>query len=136
MNTDGFPSALIVDDSHTRRRLLGATMRRLGFEHVVEAEHGAEALERLAEHRPTIAMVDWDMPVMGGREFIEAMRADRANDRVRVLVVSSESNARLVLEALRAGADDYATEPITAEIISDKLAMLGVDPVPPFRRGA
>lgn len=117
---------LIVDDSRSMRRILGKMMSDLGYTEIDEAEHGAQALERLSAAVPTVALVDWNMPVMGGKELITEMRRQRAYDRVKVMVVTSETSPRIVYEALKAGADEYAMKPLDPAIISDKLQILGV----------
>lgn len=108
------------------RKILRKTMSQLGYTEIQEAEHGADALKCLADSVPQLALVDWNMPVMGGQEFIVNVREQRDYDNVKVLVVSSESNPRVVYEALKAGADDYAMKPITSDVINEKLQLLGL----------
>ena len=117
---------LIVDDSRSMRMILRRMMSQIGFDDIDEAEHGAAALELIAQSTPELALVDWNMPVMGGQEFIETLRSKRDYDRLKVLVVTSESNPRIVYEALKAGADEYAMKPTTPEIITGKLEMMGL----------
>lgn len=117
---------LIVDDSRAMRKILTRMMTELGYTDIEEAEHGADALEKLAITVPELALVDWNMPVMGGQEFISTMRDRRDYDRVKVMVVTSETNPRIVYEALKAGADEYAMKPLDADVINDKLQMLGL----------
>lgn len=117
---------LIVDDSRSMRMILKKMMGQMGFTDIAEAEHGVAALESLASSVPELALVDWNMPVMGGQEFIEKLREKRDYDRLKVMVVTSESNPRVVYEALKAGADEYAMKPITPDIITGKLEMMGL----------
>lgn len=117
---------LIVDDSRSMRMILKKMMTELGYTEIFEAEHGADALERLAEEVPELALVDWNMPVMGGHELIQAIREQRSLDKVKVMVVTSESSPRIVYEALKAGADEYAMKPLDAEVIGGKLQVLGL----------
>jgi two-component system chemotaxis response regulator CheY len=117
---------LIVDDSRSMRKILGRMMSELGYDEIDEAEHGQEALSKLASDVPQVALVDWNMPVMGGQEFIAAMREHRDYDKVKVMVVTSETNPRIIYEALKAGADEYAMKPLDPGVISDKLNILGV----------
>ena len=117
---------LIVDDSRSMRLILKRMLADMGHTEVVEAEHGGQALERLQEGAAELALVDWNMPVMNGLEFVQAMREVRAYDRIKVMMVTSESSPRLVYEALKAGADEYAMKPITREVIEDKLQLLGL----------
>ena len=119
-------TARVVDDSRAMRSLLRKVVGGLGFE-VVEAEHGQDALDRLEElGELAFALVDWNMPVMDGLSFIRTVRDDRRFDRMRLLMVTSETNPRHVYEALKAGADEYAMKPVTGDVIRDKLGMLGV----------
>jgi two-component system, chemotaxis family, chemotaxis protein CheY len=116
--------ALVVDDSRAIRSMLRRLLQGLGFE-VAEAGNGAEALENLETGgRFDLALVDWNMPVMDGLEFVKTMRSDRRFADVVVLMVSSESDPAKVARALMRGADDYVIKPLTAEVLVQKLEML------------
>lgn len=118
--------ALVVDDSRAMRMIVGQILRGLGFE-VEEAGHGEEALVRLRVARDTrLVLVDWNMPVMDGLEFVRAVRSDRAFDGVRLVVVSTETEAAQVGLALAAGADEYVMKPFTRDVIEGKLRLLGL----------
>ncbi len=117
--------ALVVDDSRAMRIMLGRQLSRLGFE-VFEAGNGKEALERLAELGPVdVALVDRTMPVMDGVAFLREVRAVPAYERIRVIIVTSESDPVQIMHALLAGADEYATKPITAAGLAEKLGLVG-----------
>jgi two-component system chemotaxis response regulator CheY len=117
---------LIVDDSRSMRLILKRMLAEMGHEEVAEAEDGAVALTRLEEFKPEVALVDWNMPVMNGLEFVSTMREKRDYDKVKVMMVTSESSPRLVYEALKAGADEYAMKPITRDVIEEKFLLLGL----------
>jgi two-component system chemotaxis response regulator CheY len=117
--------ALVVDDSRAMRMILRGMLGELGFDEVVEAEHGQAALEHLEGGTCDVALVDWNMPVLDGLGFVRAVRTSRAHDRMKVLMVTSESGPRQVYEALKAGADEYAMKPVTREVIEGKLELLG-----------
>jgi two-component system chemotaxis response regulator CheY len=113
--------ALVVDDSRAMRMMLRRTLGGLGFE-VLEAEHGAAALAVLDAVGPVdVCLVDWNMPVMDGLEFVKAVRADPEYERMVVVMVTSESDPARILRALMAGADEYATKPLTPEVLAEKL---------------
>jgi two-component system chemotaxis response regulator CheY len=123
--------AIVVDDSRAMRTILRKMLTEIGFEEVLEAEHGRAALTTLGEagEPPALALVDWNMPEMNGLELIEAMRAERRFDRTRLMMVTSETNPRHVYDALKAGVDEYAMKPITREVIEDKLGLMGIEVV-------
>jgi two-component system chemotaxis response regulator CheY len=120
--------ALVVDDSRAMRIIIGRVLKELGYE-VLEAGHGGEALTRL-ESAPevSLAMVDWNMPVMNGYELVTAVRADARWSNVKMIMVTTESESAQVLKALDAGADEYVMKPFTTDILREKLAMLGLMP--------
>lgn len=118
--------ALIVDDSRTTRTILGRWIKALDFE-VVEAEHGGRALERLAESGPfDVALVDWNMPEMNGLEFVKAVRAMPEFEALPLIMVTSEIETSQMARALWAGANEYIMKPLTADILRDKLQLLGI----------
>lgn len=118
--------ALVIDDSKAMRSIIGRIVRSLGFD-VTEAGHGKEALQRLAESGVfDVALVDWNMPEMNGIEFVCAVRANPAYARMRLMIVTTESEIENVMKAMEAGADEYVMKPFTGDVIQEKLHLLGV----------
>jgi two-component system chemotaxis response regulator CheY len=116
--------ALVIDDSRTARLVIGTILREEGLE-VVEAADGREGLDRLrGDPGIGLVLVDWNMPVMTGLEFIQAARADRSFDAVRIMMVTTETEQAQVAKALAAGADEYVMKPFTREILVAKLSLL------------
>jgi two-component system chemotaxis response regulator CheY len=118
--------ALVVDDSRTIRSILGKKLRQLGFK-VSEAENGKVALDVLRDN-PTISlmMVDWNMPIMNGLQFVKTVRADPTWDDVTIVMVTTETETAQMLAALDSGANDYIMKPFTDEIIAERLMLLGI----------
>jgi two-component system chemotaxis response regulator CheY len=85
---------LVVDDESNMRFLLRMILETAGYE-VAEAPHGAAALERARESRPDLIVTDLMMPVMGGHELIERLRAEPATAGVPIVVVSANPRAAL-----------------------------------------
>jgi two-component system chemotaxis response regulator CheY len=120
-------TALIVDDSRAARTLVGNMLKKLGFE-VLAAEHGQDALDKLAEAecQPIAAVVDWNMPVMDGVEFAREFRKLEGHNTTPLLMISSEADPRRVAAALLAGVDEYLFKPVDSEMIKERLHMLGL----------
>ncbi len=118
---------LIVDDSRAIRRILGATIRELGFE-VAEAANGQEALERLEDMDQPVRfmLVDWNMPKMNGLDFVLKVRENKRFEESSILMVTTETAVDQMVKALDAGANEYVMKPFTKEIIEDKLRLLGI----------
>lgn len=118
--------ALVIDDSRAIRLILGKMLKELGFE-VFDAGDGRQALERLEEvGKVDLALVDWNMPVMNGLEFVCAVRAQSELDDMRLMMVTTETEINQVVKALEAGANEYVMKPFTKEIILEKLSLMGI----------
>ncbi len=118
--------AIVVDDSRATRSILKRALAREGFE-VVEAGNGREAIDALeATGAVDLALVDWNMPVMTGYEFLNEVRARRAFDPMAIMMVTTESEASQVKRALDAGANEYVMKPFTDEVLHEKLMLLGL----------
>ncbi|MEQ1630929.1 MAG: response regulator [Planctomycetota bacterium] len=118
--------ALLVDDSRAMRMILSRTLKEIGFE-VTEAGHGLEALERLTTAGPfDLALVDWNMPEMDGLTFVTTVRTGQLATAMRIVMVTTESEADRVAAALAAGADEYVTKPFTKDALTSKLNIIGI----------
>jgi two-component system chemotaxis response regulator CheY len=118
--------ALIVDDSRAIRSILGSLLRQIGFD-VAEAGNGKEGLERLNEiNQLHLVLVDWNMPVMNGLEFVQAVRADHRYDQLPLMMVTTETEMSQVARALEAGVNEYVMKPTTKDVILEKLQLLGI----------
>jgi two-component system chemotaxis response regulator CheY len=116
--------ALIIDDSRAIRIIIAGYLRGLGME-TVEAGNGREGLARMQENPDVeLVLVDWNMPEMNGLDFIRALRAQRAYDEVRIVMVTTETEFEQVAKALDAGANEYIMKPFTKEILVAKLNLL------------
>ncbi|HEX3660758.1 MAG TPA: response regulator [Acidobacteriaceae bacterium] len=119
--------ALVVDDSRFIRSYLRSVFAERGVD-CMEAADGAQGLEALRQHGPfSVALVDWNMPVMSGLELLEALRADRAFDATRVVMVTTEAENDHIEAALLAGADEYLVKPFDEAGLFDKLRLAGVE---------
>jgi two-component system chemotaxis response regulator CheY len=119
--------ALVIDDSRATRAILRRMLSAAGFGEVVEAGDGDQGLMCLRDGTlPDLAVVDWNMPVMDGLAFVNAVRCTPEMDSLRVLMVTSETEIGRVEAALGAGANEYLMKPFTAEALAEKLEILGL----------
>jgi two-component system chemotaxis response regulator CheY len=117
--------ALVIDDSRTIRSILGKKLSQLGFK-VSDAENGKVGLDTLrANPAISLVLVDWNMPVMNGLQFVQAVRAESCWNDVTIVMVTTETETSQMLAALDSGANDYIMKPFTEEIISERLMLLG-----------
>ena len=113
---------LVVDDSRTMRMILQRAIRQAGYRAlvVVEAENGAQALEKLQGERPKLILSDWNMPEMTGIDFLKEIRA--TENHVPFGFVTSEISAEMKVLAMSAGASFLIGKPFTPQAIEDALS--------------
>ena len=103
--------------------------RRLSFV-TTEAGDGREALGTLVRNDPRapfdVALVDWEMPLMSGLEFVQAVRRNPDFAELKLLMVTTLNSMDRVAEALQSGANDFLMKPVTKEMLEEKLQILGV----------
>ncbi len=117
-------TCLIVDDSRVVRRISRPMIESFGYQ-VAEAENGEEALARCKAEMPGLIMVDWDMPVMTGIQFVTQLRALETAHRPHVVFCTSRSETQDIFKGIEAGADEYVTKPFTAVSLRAKLERIG-----------
>ena len=117
--------ALVIDDSRAVRMFIGSILREQGFD-VCDARHGQEGLEKLrANPEIGLVLVDCNMPVMDGLEFIHVVRRELCWNSVRIVMVTTETESEQVQRAMVAGANEYVMKPFTREVLVAKLSLLG-----------
>jgi two-component system chemotaxis response regulator CheY len=119
---------LTVDDSATVRELLKGAVEVLGYGSL-EASDGQEALEVLRSNKDSVCLIllDWNMPIMSGIEFLKIIKADPEFAATPVTMVTSENEKSKIIEAITNGAKNYIIKPFTQEEIMSKiLESLGV----------
>ncbi|MCB1189229.1 MAG: response regulator [Leptospiraceae bacterium] len=118
---------LIIDDSVAIRISIRKILIELGIEYI-EAGNGQQALEILKSN-PAIdfALVDWNMPVMDGYEFLQKVRADHSYDKKKLIMVTTHSDMESMIKAMKAGANEYVMKPFDKEILKDKLVLAGLE---------
>jgi len=118
--------AIVIDDSSAMRRILRRFMEGVGFE-VDEAGDGAQGLECLQRNPDTeVVLVDWNMPVMNGLQFVEAVRKQPQYEQLKLMMVTTETEPTRMALALMSGVDEFVMKPFTNEILVDKLKLIGV----------
>jgi len=116
---------LVVDDSSTMRRIVINALKTIGATEVVEAANGREGLER-CDSPFDLIITDWNMPVLGGLEFVRALRAHPATEKTPVLMVTTRSLEEDIIQAGKAGVNGYILKPFTPQVLKDKIAQITV----------
>ena len=118
-------SCLVVDDSKVIRKVARHILETLNFA-VDEAEDGRQALSRCEQQMPDVVLLDWNMPVMSGMEFLRTLRQQDFAVQPRVVFGTTENDAAHIRAAIDAGADEYVMKPFDRETLESKLQIVGV----------
>ena len=120
--------ALVIDDSRAARMAVCKILKDVGME-TDEAENGVDALMKLKGEGPfELCMVDWNMPVMSGYDFVKEVRKNPDYNNITLVMVTTENEMSQVVKAMSAGVNEYVMKPFTEEVILEKLEILGLKP--------
>lgn len=111
---------MLVDDSRTIRNIQKKVLAQLGFEEIEEAADGVQALEKYKENKPDLMLVDWNMPNMDGITLIKTIR--QTDKEIPLIMCTTEAEKTRIIEALKAGVNNYVVKPFTAEALSEKIS--------------
>jgi two-component system chemotaxis response regulator CheY len=113
---------LIVDDSTTMRRIVKRSVDEMKQE-AFEAADGMQALKIIEEKSDAIQLVilDWNMPGMTGLEVLKSIKANPKYKEITVMMLTSEADQNCVVDALKAGAQNYLTKPFDAKMLTLKI---------------
>jgi two-component system, chemotaxis family, chemotaxis protein CheY len=118
-------TCLVVDDSTVIRKIARGILEDLDFE-TVEAADGEKALEVCRRGLPEAILLDWNMPVMDGYEFLIHLRSMPGGDEPRVVFCTTENDIDHIARALHAGANEYIMKPFDRNIVAAKFQEIGL----------
>jgi len=119
-------SCLVVDDSSVVRKVARKIFEDMDYV-VDEAEDGQEAYNKCVKEMPDAILLDWNMPIKSGIEFLKDLRGFEGGDKPKVVFCTTENDVGHIAMALRAGADEYVMKPFDRDILESKFEMLWVD---------
>jgi two-component system, chemotaxis family, chemotaxis protein CheY len=118
-------NSLIVDDSALIRRIAKRILEELNFK-VSEADDGRQALNFCSETMPDLILLDWNMPIMDGLEFLNELRKLPMGTSPKVVFCTTETDVAHISKAMQAGADEYIMKPFNKQIVKSKLEEIGM----------
>lgn len=110
---------MLIDDSKTMRNIQKSVLKQLGYTEVEEACDGQDALSKVAAFQPDLCLVDWNMPNMDGLSFVKAFR--QQNKNTPLIMVTTEAEKSRVIEAIKAGVNNYVVKPFTPDLLSERI---------------
>jgi len=110
---------MLVEDSKTMRNIQKNVLAKLGYDTVEEACDGQDAMSKVDAFNPDLLLVGWNMPNMDGLTFVRAYRA--RGKKTPIIMVTTEAEKTRVIEAIKAGVNNYVVKPFTPESLSARV---------------
>lgn len=110
---------MLIDDSRTMRTIQRNILTQLGYKEIEEACDGQDALSKVDAFGPDIILVDWNMPNVDGISFVKQYRA--RGRKTPIVMVTTEAEKARVIEAIKAGVNNYVVKPFTPESLSARI---------------
>lgn len=118
-------TCLVVDDSRVTRKVARRILEELDFG-IVEAADGAQALAACDNKMPDAVLLDWNMPVMDGIDFLLELRKREGGKAPIVVFCTTENDMEHITRAIQAGANEYIMKPFDREIVEAKFQQVGL----------
>ena len=110
---------LLVDDSKTMRNIQKGILTQLGYTELEEAADGLDAMSKVGAFEPELMLVDWNMPNMDGLTFVKKVRS--SGNTCPIIMVTTEAERARVVEAIKAGVNNYVVKPFTPDVLQDRI---------------
>lgn len=112
---------LVVDDSLTMRRIVVNALKSQGFDEVIEAGDGKDAVAKILSEGANFVITDWNMPEMNGLEFVRWLRGNEQFENIPILMITTRGNKDDVIEAMKARVNNYIVKPFTPQGLKEKI---------------
>ncbi|MBN1211746.1 MAG: response regulator [candidate division Zixibacteria bacterium] len=106
------------------RRIIINTLKRAGYQDVIEAQDGKDALAKLKVEKVNFIITDWNMPEMDGLTFVSTLRSMEEYKNLPVLMVTTRSVKEDIVEAMKAGVNNYIVKPFTPDTLKAKIEQI------------
>jgi two-component system chemotaxis response regulator CheY len=115
-------SILVVDDFNTMRRIVRSLLKQLGFNNVDEAVDGNDALAKISVKEYALVLSDWNMEPKSGIELLREVRQSEKHKSMPFILITAESKIENIVEAKKAGVNQYIVKPFNAKTLKEKLS--------------
>ena len=110
---------LLIDDSKTMRNIQKGILAQVGYTDIEQACDGVDAFSKLGDYQPDLILVDWNMPNMDGLTFVKKFREE--GNKTPVIMVTTEAEKSRVVEAIKAGVNNYVVKPFTPDVLNGRI---------------
>lgn len=130
-------SILLVDDNQYMRKIVRNLLINIGVRRVYEAGDGIAGLEAIRIVTPDVVILDWELPLLNGAEFVRIVRSPGVfpMSDIPIIMLSSHGERWRVIEAVRIGINEYLRKPVSAQALLDRLISIVAKPRPVVQLG-
>lgn len=112
---------LFVDDSPTMRRIIKNSLQKIGFNELIEAENGVDALGKIEGEDVGLILSDWNMPEMNGKQLVEELKSNDKYKDIPIIMITTRGMKEDVITAVKLGVAGYVVKPFTPDILKGKI---------------
>ena len=112
---------LFVDDSPTMRRIIKNSLQKIGFNEMIEAENGVDALQKIEGEDVGLILSDWNMPEMNGKQLVEELKSNDKYKKIPIIMITTRGMKEDVITAVKLGVAGYVVKPFTPEVLKGKI---------------
>ena len=129
---------LVIDDEPYIRKVIRTLLTSIGVRSVCEAADGIEGLESIRTNAPDIVLVDWEMPLLDGPEFVRLVRSPGSfpMPNIPIVMLTGHAERSRVVAALKAGVHEYLLKPVSSQALRTRIASILNNPRPMVRMGS
>ncbi len=126
---------LVVDDDHYMRKVVRTMLTAIGVRTVFEAPDGIAGLDAIRQNTPDLVIVDWEMPMIDGAQFVRLVRSpgEFPIPDIPIIMLSGHGDRWRVVEAARIGAHEYLLKPVSTKALRDRIIAIIGTPRPTVR---
>jgi CheY-like chemotaxis protein len=130
-------TVLIVDDNQYMRKMLRGILLAIGVKGLHEAEDGISGLELVRTLSPDVVILDWEMPLLNGPEFLRIVRSPGVfpTPNLPIIMLSGYCERWRVVEAARLGVNEYLCKPVSQQALYERLLLIVASPRASVRIG-
>jgi CheY-like chemotaxis protein len=123
-------SVLVVDDNAFMRKIVRSLLNNIGIKKIFEAADGIAGLEQIRAVYPDVVILDWEMPLLNGPEFVRIVRSPGVFPLpdIPIIMLSSHVEREHIVEAVRIGVNEFLCKPVSAKALSDRLTSIFIKP--------
>jgi two-component system chemotaxis response regulator CheY len=122
MDLDTSKRILIAEDNPNLRKVIVAIVKKIGYQHVMEAEDGEIAWQFITRGGVDLVLTDWAMPGLDGVQLLRKVRKSNAPTRdIPFLMITAADTKNAIVEAGKEGVDAYIIKPFSVTTISEKI---------------